>query len=90
MHIQVFTANSNGNNYVTFINIPILYRKSAIFIGNGNGTIDFRHCALFSDGSCNNNEISVGTITVTDNGNGTANITINCYKWGIYYLIYFN
>lgn len=90
LHMQVFAANSNENNYITFINIPILYRRSAIFIGNSNGATDFRYCALFSDGSCDNNEISAGTITVTNNGNGTANITIDCATWGIYYLIYFN
>ena len=65
------------------------FRVPALFIGNGNEVPYFRHCALFSDGEtllrC---AISDGTITATDNGDGTANIRITDVRtWGNYYLI---
>ena len=86
-YICIYYAGSNANRYVEFTNVKMYHRIPALFIGNANGTPDLRTCALFSDNmlSCS---ITNGTITATDNGDGTANIRIETVNsWGFYYLI---
>ena len=90
--IHVFSAGTNDTGHVTFLNVPISYRIPAIFVGNANGIPDFSYCALFLSGNANGNSIndSNRTISATDNGNKTANITIAPVgAWGFYRLVVF-
>ena len=88
--IKIFYADSGARTSVVFNNVPIGYREGAIFVGNGNNTPVFRYCALFMNGTADHNSINSGTINSTDNGNGTANITISpVEQWGRYNFIIF-
>lgn len=90
-NIKYFHGWTHDNTSVTFTNVPLLdSRVSAIFVGNANGSPDFRYCALFDRGTAEGNRISSGSITATDNGDGTANVTISeISAWGNYRLIVF-
>lgn len=89
-NIKKFASNSGVNDYVLFNRVPIAYRISALFIGNGNGLAYMRNCALFSNGTASDDSISSGEISAVDNGDGTANITISHVPpWGFYSLIIF-
>lgn len=88
-NVKLFYCNSDSAEVAVFNNVPIAFRVSALFIGNANGFSDFRSCGLFSMGEANSCTISSGTISCSDNGDGTANITISCTQWGIYWLMVF-
>lgn len=59
-----------------------------MLIGNANSTPMFRICSLFSDGTIRDNSISEGTISASENSNGTVDIEIGeVNSWGNYWLI---
>lgn len=88
--IAIYFAESQQNTSAVFQNVKIGYRISGIIAGNGNGTPFFRYCQLFKDGNATQASIDSGTIISTDNGDGTANITIGSVnQWGRYNLIVF-
>lgn len=65
-----------------------------MLIGNGNSTPTLRCCALFTTLSATGNPydsyISEGTISVSENSNGTADIEIGgVNSWGNYWLLLF-
>ena len=66
-----------------------MQRISGIIVGNANGAPFFRYCQLFSSGDATDVGIDSGTISSTDNGDGTANVTVTVPQWGKYNLIVF-
>lgn len=89
-NIAIYFAESEQNTSAVFQNVKMGYRISGIIVGNGNGTPFFRYCQLFKDGRATEVSIDSGTISGTDNGDGTANITIGSVnQWGRYNLIVF-
>ena len=91
-YIKKIFAESEDKTSVTFTNVPIAYRVCAIVLGNANGFPFFRYCTLFVNGGTDSSEqgINDGTISSTNNGDGTANITISTVnQWGYYHLIVF-
>lgn len=89
-YIKGFLADCGPNDYVVFMNVPIDFRVCGIVVGSGNGNPFFRYCTLFLNGEAGQNGIDSGTISSTDNGDGTADITISpVNQWGRYNLIVF-
>ena len=91
-YIKKIFAESEDKTSVTFKNVPIAYRVCAIVLGNANGYPFFRYCALFVNGGADSSEqgVNEGSISSTNNGDGTANITISpVNQWGYYHLIVF-
>ena len=87
-------VQSNNSDKIVFTNIKKIHRVAALLIGNGNSVPTLRCCALFttlaSTGKADDNYISEGTISVTENSNGTVNIEIgDVQRWGNYWLILF-
>lgn len=89
--MRVYCGFSKESYMVVFQNVVIHFRVPALLLGNANGNPLLRYCALFS--GTDNTELGMindGSITIKDNGNGTADISISSVAvWGIYYLIVF-
>lgn len=91
--MTVYKAQSGGGASVVFSNLRIGYRYTALFIGNGNGSPCLASCCLCSSGGAIQTDCNISspyTISQSDNGNGTMNVTIgNVPIWGFYWLLTF-
>ena len=90
--INIYYGGSEEKDFVTFKNVKISYRASALLIGSVGGASLFRSCALFTNGDTTTNSVSAGTISASDNGDGTANLTFtgSITSWSRLFLVVFS
>ena len=88
---KIYTADTVNTVNAVFPKVAIGFRLSGMVLGNLNGTPFFTNVILFTDGRGTNGvRGDSGIITVTDNGDGTATVTIGGMKdWGKVNLIVF-